>query len=145
VSVVTGSAYFAGRLGIIGALGTVLSTAIFVALVYMSRMYSEPERHVIENVAWAALITEWVLGAVTYVGLWIAIVRRMSREKAMGYTTGLYSEARVRVIDWRTGLTLREAEDKPLSTRADVAVARRHAELRVSSNERGWDADRQIE
>lgn len=53
------------------------------------------------------------------------------REEANGYATGLYNPRRLRIVDVKTGLTLREADDPPFENRAEIAAARRRAILRA--------------
>lgn len=59
------------------------------------------------------------------------------REEANGYATGLYNPRKVRIVDVKTGLTLREADDPPFENRVEIAAARQRAIVRAASSTRG--------
>lgn len=71
-------------------------------------------------------------GGLTTTWFYVRGLQLVEREEARGYSTGAYNPRKLRIIDPKTGLILREATDPPLENRRDVADARERA--RTSRN-----------
>lgn len=123
------SASRAVDLGAIATLGIFLFLGIALLLGWLSHSSGTPSRlqgglSIAANVCVVICFVPFSSAAIWF---YIRAMILVKREEANGYSTGAYNSGRVRVIDARTGVILREPDDPPLTDRKDLAAARRRA------------------
>jgi len=92
--------------------------------------------------AWATatILISILPGGLATTWFYVRGFRLVKREEALGYSTGQYNPRKLRIIDPRTGLILREAADPPFTSRREVAGALARAQM----NQKYWSVDKQV-